>query len=171
MAFSTLFPSAAGSATTFNPVGAAQNWDCVNDFAGSDGDTTYVSTFTQNSGDDLYDLQTLASIPAGNTITHVIFYYQTRYNGGSAAQITPKIKHAGVVYNGTTINVTNVYLIYSVSYLTNPLGFPWSLADVNALEVGYSSGALTINELRVTRAYVEVHYSKISPATIMLVSD
>ncbi len=172
MAFSLLFPNAPGDTTTFNPVGDTPNWKCVDDYAGSDADLTYNSTFTTNSGDDLFNLQTLASIPVGEIITHVIFYLYVRYNGGSAAQIIPKVKIGGTVYNQSVINVTSAYAVYPYVYTFVPgTSSPWTVADVNNLQVGYSSGALTINELRVTRLTVEVYSTVNTRATVFLAGD
>lgn len=133
----TLFPTAAGTTTTLTPVGAASNWDCVNE-TNADYNTTYVKTSNTNEI-DYYNVSDLGVTPAaifgvgvGSIATKASY---------AARNMRNKVKVGASVTNGANSDPL-IHLNYRKMediLETKPGGGAWALADINNLEIGVES--------------------------------
>ena len=138
MATETLRPNAVGDLAELTPVGAAANWDCV-DETPTNEDTDYVLSSTPGANDfkDLCNLPAPSILTALHTILSVTFYIRSRYDAkNGTAQAAPYFKENGVETSGILRNVTNAYDDYSQVYATRPSdGGAWTFADMGALQL------------------------------------
>lgn len=133
----TLFPNAAGTTTNMTPVGAASNWDCVNE-NNYDSNTTYVQTSAVNQI-DYYNVSNLGVSPA-NVYGVKVGSISCKGTYGTRT-MRNKIKLGASVVDGATSD-PQIYLNYrKMEELleTKPGGGAWTAADVDALEVGIES--------------------------------
>ena len=129
----TQFPSAAGVTTDFGVVGAASNFDAVNDVASGD-DTKYVTA--GNVGNrDTYEISDVA---ASDTIKTVQICHLARKTDAGVATLKP------VIISGATTDVPALGVglsetynyIRTVTSLDPNTGLPWTAADFNAVKIG-----------------------------------
>lgn len=125
--------TAAGSAAAWTPTGAAANYDCVNDVAGTDGDTTRVEAAA--TADDLHTIEDLPG-----TVTTVLALSRATCLRVTDASL-PSIRQLTQNGSGTTVSAD---LAYNASYVWQvnhgvaiPGGGALTPANVNALEAGY----------------------------------
>ena len=129
-------PSGNGSSTQFTPVGAANNWDCV-DEAAEDGDTSYVASSTVGQ-EDLYAIGDLVSTPA-NVFAVQVCAIGRKDDAGSRT-ITSAIKSGGSVYDHGSVKTLGLGDTYSTLidvWELDPNGnVAWTGSSVNAMEAG-----------------------------------
>jgi Concanavalin A-like lectin/glucanases superfamily len=131
----TLRPSGAGSSAQFTPVGAASNYDCV-DETNADSDTTYVSSSTA-AQKDLYAFGNLGSTPT--TITAAVVNTVARVGTvGGIATVRARAKSSSSEASGTSIDLQSVnYAAKQEAFVTDPAtSTAWTGAGINAAEFG-----------------------------------
>lgn len=129
--------SSAGDVTQLTPVGAAQNWDCVNEVP-PDGSSTYVHTTTIGQ----YDLYR-GTIPALSNVTiNGIQQVVQAMDLGLSGNINLGIKSGGTEYWEGNKALTNAWAIYRGTYrLVDPSdSAAWTLAKLTALQFGQKAG-------------------------------
>jgi len=168
MATETLVPTGAGDSTQLVPIGETANWQCTDD---DNADTSYVrsSTTDTNTYIDLYDIDT-TTIPAGSTINSVTFYIKCKSGSNTyVADFYIKFKDTVNAYVGTIGNFQpgTTYTLYNSVVNTNPAtSAAWTLAEVNALQIGVSiaSGIRESTQViyagRCTYCYCVIDYTE-----------
>jgi hypothetical protein len=127
-----LFPT-ANDAVAWTPVGAAANWDCVND-PNPDNDATYVTSSTPGQV-DTYVLSDLVTTAGFVKCVQVVSY--ARKDDAGTRQIRNTIKPTGTRYNGTTVSLNTGYQFQTDGWEVNPdTSATWTIAEVNALKAG-----------------------------------
>lgn len=128
----TLFP-AANSAVSWTPL-ANTNWQEVSETA-FDGDTSYNSSAVVGNA----DLFTVAPVPTGSTIIGVSVIGAYRNEDASAHTLAQQISAGGTIHAGAVQSLTQVYQFLSDVFPINPTsGVSWTVADVNAMLIGYA---------------------------------
>ena len=128
-----LTPNAAGDSTQWTP-NTGTNVAAIDD-AATDGDSTYVSTSTDNNI-DLYNFT--SPTHGGTTIVGVDVRYDYRREV-SDTNFAPVFKTSGgTVQVGTTIPVTSgSYVVSNVLKTTNPeTGVAWTQGEIDGLQIG-----------------------------------
>lgn len=161
MATETLRPNADGDDVAWTATGAANDWDCV-DEAVSDDDTTYVfvAAGTAVDTDELVNLA-VSAISESDSISSVALHLNAKGSGAVLAEIKFLWKENGVTTVGGANTVTSSYVDYSESRSVRPSdAVAWSLADVNALQVGVRrTGNALAGAARCTQVWVEVTFA------------
>lgn len=132
----------AGDAAQFTPVGAAANWDCVDEIPPDDA-TTYV----QSSTLDQRDLHALEDLPQELTdVKAVVLAARAQKSDAGAANISLGVKYDA---DGNGVPDTESWgpdeaLSTSWAYHRrvldlHPDGTGWTRAKLNALQVGYKA--------------------------------
>jgi len=146
----TLYPSASGTYSAWSRSGCAANWDCVNETP-HDGDTTYVSTSTNNARDS-YNLQD-NQIPTNATVTSIQIIATARRTTTNTTRMEVFYRLGGTNYDGATnFSLTSSYAEYSETWS----GLSLSLTDLNNLEIGVLS--TNNRDKRVTQLRVVITY-------------
>lgn len=128
----TTFPNAPGASTNWAPVGAANNWACVNENP-ADDDSTYVYTTATNSV-DLYVCGGSIGFPK---IYGVAIDLEARIDDAGPHSAEDEARSGGNNYAGQRFNPTSSYLIYQHIWETDPnTSVPWTVAGVNAAQFG-----------------------------------
>lgn len=187
MTIANLKPNAAGDLTELTPYpGAGEaNYQNVDDSTGgspplygSDGDSTYNSNEASSPNNVKEDLYNIESLPAGvASITNVkVYTVARRYSAGGSpysGNLYIVIKTGGTEYQSDSKMLLSSYTFSNYSWATNPqTGVAWTIADVNALQVGASLQATfgadpnQANHPRLTQVYVEVTYDPIVAPTV-----
>ncbi len=136
------------------------HYDKVNETP-PDGDARYVYARIPGGQRDLYQISNLGSTLGGATIDYVKVSAMGRYVGSNPWDFgTIQLL---VITNGALTNVgggwslTSGYMTVSWTLPLNPVtNQPWTLAEVNALQVGVLL-VQTSYEVRVTQLYATVH--------------
>lgn len=125
-------PTGAGNTTGLTP-NTGSNWAAV-DEAVANGDTDYVAA----SASGLHDTYVASDVPAGaSQVAGVKSILYARKDEQAARQIAPVIRKSGTDHVGTTTGgLTTAYLHYTQLYDQDPASAPWSVATVNAMEIG-----------------------------------
>ena len=119
-----------------------------------DDATTVIRTSTLNAKQSF----NLDNLPGGaSAIVSVTTVARFNESAASATTMRAFLLLAGVTENGTTRNPGAAYTTYSEA-IAKPGGGTWSVADVNALEVGVEEVADSIETAGCTTLYVEVVY-------------
>lgn len=166
MTTETLRPNAAGDVTQLAP-SAAPNWECVNE-AVANGDTDYVQNATANT--TLYDLYNIpdSAIPVGSTINSVTIYWTAKKMAVPSTRAISGysyIKTEATEYQGTQTALTTSYVERNTAYALNPkTGLAWTLAELNALQIGVLLGNNYLDDLHFaygicTQVYVVIDYT------------
>ena len=130
----TLITTAEGANTAWT-ANTGTKAGAVDDATSYDSDTTYILDSTPGDRETF----TIASLAVG---TGTVFAVQTnlvaRKDDAGARTIAPVIRTGGVNYDGTTTaGLSTSYLDYTQLYdRLDPAGSAWSIATVNAMEVG-----------------------------------
>lgn len=133
LAVTNLMPIGAGTHTDFGVTGAAANWAAV-DESPPDGDTSFVASNTVGAKDS-YAMADLPSSVAA--VIAVAPKYAVRKTDAGTRTWAPLLRIGGTDYVGTTQTPGTSYAQAFQVYETNPhTGAAWTVADVNALEVG-----------------------------------
>ena len=145
----TLIPNAVGCHTDLTPVGAVNNWQCVDDpIETPDDDTTYVKS---SSTLTLYDMYVLSNhTTETGTINYVRAY--ARAKSHQYAQSSDGIFKIGVTDNACTnlywsedIDLITTYNNYSKVWAKNPrTNVAWTWANIDNLQVGISCSSPTV---------------------------
>lgn len=156
MASKTITVNGVGASTQLNPVGAAFNWDCVNDLT-SDGDTTYVSN---NSASPLIDTYTFDSstVPKGAYITSILISGLCKRvgTGGTRRRV---LRIGGTNYFSSSQSLTTTYSngAANPAFFTNPAtSLPWGFFDLTTLEIGIELTGGT--DARCTACIIQIFY-------------
>jgi len=134
-AIEVLRPNGAGTSTQLTKVGAATNWEAVDDEVLNTND--YVNDNAVSAEEDLYAMQD--SQIGNGVISSVKAYVVSR--GGNNPVVKTMIRTNGVTYYGSSNAPSqSVFQIFSTTYATNPQsGSAWTWSEVNAMEAGVSS--------------------------------
>lgn len=137
-----IYPEGVGANLAWTPVGAAANWDCVDDddvlavTAAPDGDTTYVEANAAGTRDT--HVFTDIDLVAG-TIFGVQALINCEKIDTGARLVAAVIRHGGIDNVGA--NRAPSYLSYNYMIQIFPLNpgtaAVWTIADVNNAEYGY----------------------------------
>jgi len=175
MATVTLRPISDNS-VTHTPVGAASNWDCVNE-ASSDDDTTYVRGTSLTT--DLYNIEA-NSIGASDTINSVTIYAVAKLIAGRAASRNIYMKIGGTTV-GSTTPLTTTYATYSGTTTTNPAtGLAFTKAEIDSLVFGFTTDSALLGTSYTTQVYAIIDYTPsgggggsptVKPIMMMLETD
>lgn len=159
MATVTVRPNGAGALTTYTPVGAGTNWECV-DESSADGDTTFVRI---NTGETVGETYTVGSsgLSAGDTINSVTIYATAKEFGSDDSFYFAADGGEGLEQLNS-VTVTDSYVEYSSDVMTaipNTGGVdPWTLAALNALEIGTVPNTVNI-VIRITQIFAVIDYT------------
>lgn len=169
MVTETLRPNATGDLTQLLPK-SAPNWGEVDETV-ADSDTSYVEN-TETGVDDTYeaDLYNLpaSAIGALDTINSLTIYSTSKKVQVGTAIVTnarPNLKTNGTVSNGLALAQTTSYVEKNQVYLLNPVTLAaWTLAEINALQVGPSLQWQYVSDTRYsyarcTQIYVVIDYT------------
>lgn len=130
----TLMPDGAGNYTQFDP-SAGNNYECVDDPADIDEDTTYVSTSTVDEI-DTYDVDDLSTL-AGSTIYGLAVNNCCRKDDAGTRKFKALTRVNGSDYEGSEITLTDTYKVYQQLWENNPDdAAAWEEADVDGGEYG-----------------------------------
>jgi hypothetical protein len=136
----TISPTGSGAFSGMIPTGSASNWDAVNDLH-QDGDATYVSAGVLGQH-DTYSLADLSGSPSPIILAVSPWYCSRKSDIGTR-------KFKGLYRIGITNFLTSAefspgtaYSFFSDSSLLNPAtSAPWTMTDVNNLELGQEISA------------------------------
>jgi len=127
----TLFPSGAGSSTSWTP-SAGSNWQCVDENS-PDGDTTYVSSSTLNH----IDLYNIDNVSTSGSIIALQTTAVTKKDDAGTYQIQHTVRVSGVNYTASGDAVSSSYSYSMKIFEDNPYtSGAWSYGDVNNMELG-----------------------------------
>jgi len=121
----------AGTHTDFTP-SAGANYECVDEIPPND-DTDYVESDTVGH-QDTYALQALP-VAAGE-ISAVQWIARAKLDAAGSGNFQRLLRHDGVDYNGGDLAVDVSYQYFTEIFDEAPDGSEWSIAKVNALEIG-----------------------------------
>lgn len=137
-----LVVTGAGDAAQFTPVGAASNWDCVDEVPPDD-----ATTYTHSSTLDQRDLHALEDMPQELTdVKAVVLAAKAQKSDAGAAAISLGVKYDS---NGDGTPDTESWgpdaplsvgwAYYRRVFDVHPDGTGWTRPKVNALQVGYKA--------------------------------
>lgn len=160
----TLRPYVNATPIQLTAVGAAANWNCVNEGGSGNGDTDYVK-----NGDSAlwkYDLYYLPDHTSeSGTISKVTIYVRHKYSGGNLPKGRTVIKTESTEYRGSIKSLTSSYVQHNTQYANNPHGGAWTWTQIDALQAGWDGKAYYNTFLhqwfqaRCTQVYVEVDFT------------
>jgi hypothetical protein len=161
---SALRPNAAGDEALLTPVGAAANWDAVDEVTADEGTTYVASANSQTYSTDLYNIPDVTASGRGK-INSVTVYFRARAEATpSQVSAYTRIKTNAVAYDGTAVTLLTTYADYSTSYTTNPqTTAEWTWLEINNLQIGVGlrrakGGSLSL----ATQVWVVVDYTAAS---------
>ena len=155
-------PNAAGGETLITdqyPASGA-HWDKVSETS-PDGDSTYVTTDSNNWEEDLYNIEDHSTQTAAGTITYVKIYAEARVTANATqSNLYIHIKTNGVEHNGSEQTLTLSYATYSYQWNNNPqTGQAWTWDEIDILQIGVGIRRPDVAEYtRVTQVYAEVGF-------------
>lgn len=123
--------NAAGTHSEFTP-SAGSNWECVDEVP-PDDDTSYVESATVGHR-DLY--ATSGLVPADGLISAVQWCGMARLAEPGIGGVRRLVRHSGVDYESADLTVDASYRAKRDILELAPDGTPWTVAKVNALEIG-----------------------------------
>lgn len=125
-------PDGVGTYTDWDPTGAANNWDCVNDTT-ADDDTTYVSTSTA-SEKDTYTFEDISGSPTIHFIQQVV---HARKDDVGARTIKLGCISGATESFGSDVGITADYMVATRVLETDPdTAAAWDATGYNAAEFG-----------------------------------
>lgn len=128
-----LAPTAPGASTGFTPSTGA-NWSCVDE-------TPYVATdYVSNPGavSGTRDTYVAADIGTGNEVLAARSLVVAKKTGPGLLSLKPVLRSGGADYYGpTTLLAGSDRSMNGVWYTDPATGVPWTVAGVNAAEVGF----------------------------------
>lgn len=134
--FVPMRPNGAGNATQWTPVGAATNWEAVDDDPKHDADMTYIESGT-NGQLDLYTASD-PTIPLGFGVSALIVMAVVK-----STEVGPQVKLA-CRHNATNAvspakPLATSYGLVSHRFTTRPDSQPWQDSDPANTEIGVES--------------------------------
>jgi hypothetical protein len=129
----TLYPDGVGTYSEWTPVGAAANYQCVDEVQ-PDFTTTEITTETVGAR-DLYTFQDL-DLPGGASVYACQLNALARKNDSGTRQIKPLIRQGGVDYEGPTLTLAADWDYRSWMLDTDPSGTAWTELNVDGDEYG-----------------------------------
>lgn len=129
----TLFANGAGYSTQWAPVGAANNYQCIDETTPND-DTDYVAT----SGAAYIDSYTFADlISTSGTIMGIQSCLRARKDDAGSRTVQPLYRPTSTTYSGTIASLGNSYLYYMDIQEVNPeTTAAWTISEINGSEFG-----------------------------------
>lgn len=128
-----IYPGGAGNSTQLSVVGAAANYQAVDELA-EDGDTSFVSTSTPGQK-DTYALTNLSVTPASVIAVKPILV--ARKDDAGSSNVCTVIRSGGTDYDGPTTGLGLTYAPISKVYDVDPAtSAAWTPTAVNNLEAG-----------------------------------
>lgn len=168
----TFRPNADGSHTGMTAVGAANDWECV-DETEQDGDTTYV--YTAASGYETFNIPNHDAAHTGTINSVTIFFWAKDDNVGVADRTF--YARAGIRLGGTSYMASTEYglpdddyVLYSNTWTSSPTDdvTPFTWTDIDNMEIGvymrYHAGTGE-NNARFTQVYMVVNHDELSQNT------
>ncbi len=159
-----LLPDGPGDYTAIGTlVGAATNWEAVDDpVATPDDATTYVEVTAKGTEKDAYTLQDAA---VSGTINSVTVYFRVAVNNNNKIHYyQPFLRLAGAETTGTQIqHTTTTWTAYSEVLVNPDLSGGWTWADINNLQVAIQLTDNAAGEPELTQIYVRVNYTPPAP--------
>jgi hypothetical protein len=131
-----LLPAGPGTYTEWDGLtGAATHWQAVNQ-ATPDDDTSYVSDTLAIPGHR--DTYAMASLPAGlsGTVPGVQVVTYARKDDAGVRTIAALVRSGGADAQGASANMGTTYAYRVSVFEADPGAAAWSVAKVNAIEVG-----------------------------------
>lgn len=123
-------PTGVGASTQLTPTGSANNWDNAND---TGTDTTYNGSATPG----LRDTYAMADISTTGSVLGVQVTSRMLKTDAGIGSMKPAIKSGATLAYGTTRVLAASAVTYQEVLETDPnTGTAWTLAAINALEVG-----------------------------------
>ena len=170
--------SAQGDSNAWSAAGCLQAsaYQCVDDDP-NDGDTSYIVSNASTTTDSLFNIFDWTSTPAPPSplsIVNVVVTASCGRAGGGAVDVRILLKSGGTTsVGGTSTNCANsaTYTVWTDTWTTDPSdGLAWTLADINALQVGVRDNDATTREVRASHAmatvtWVPVHSVQIEKCT------
>jgi hypothetical protein len=128
-----LTPAAEGNSAAWTPSAGTDNALMV-DETPEDGDTTYVEAGSAG----LIDLYTLSDLPAGpNTVHGLTISTEARKTTADATTFDTVLRTDGTNFNSAAKTLTTSHAPFFDVHAINPdTSAAWTVAEVNALEVG-----------------------------------
>lgn len=135
--FFKALPNAVGNDANYTPVGAATNWECV-DETPDDGDSTYVNAASPGLK-DTYNFASLAGLPASYVIHGVNLCAVARKTVASDVKLVLNA-FDGLTYEPSAeLVLTTGYKTYVKRYANQNDLSSWNLTDFNAYQFGVES--------------------------------
>lgn len=153
----TLRPNGAGDKTEAFKVGAATNWECVDEIA-PDYLTTY--TWTDNASGDKIDLYHMENSGIGAGVIKKVTFFAVFRSSTFGSGITLRAKTHGVEYAMGSGQMSADWNTESWVSTTNPFtGVAWTVAEVDAVQSGYDLWTTTAGKSTFcTQSYMVVEY-------------
>lgn len=158
----TLRPNADTAIQEWTPKGGGDHYVEV-DEESHDDDATYVYTISPNAT-ELFDIAN-SELDAGTTINKITLYMWASYYPPTLKyHATYGIKSGGTEYWEDFWNWPASYTEYSKEYTTDPnTDSPWTVAAINALQIGVKSSGEAAAGGLCTQMYVEVDFTFVPP--------
>lgn len=128
-----LFPNGPGDASDWVPIGAATDWEAL-DEQNPDGDTSYI--YSNSVGDKA--LVNLSALPAGaGAVLGVVQWVQYRKDDATARNVTMLAKSGGVEQDVMEVICATSYQVDEKAVELDPAtGVAFTPAAINALQIG-----------------------------------
>jgi len=131
-----LRPSGAGSNAQFAPVGAAANWQAVDDPTVPDDDATYNASATVGLIDS-FVTPGMAGPVVPTTVPAVFVKTYVRKDDAGVRSLAAAVKLGAATAAAAGTPVSAGYAWQADKFATDPAGAAWTKANVNAAEFGY----------------------------------
>lgn len=154
MGTEVLRPNAAGTDSGWTPVGAATNWEAV-DEASADDDTTYMSITDGFSVSQTENLQ--ATALTTETVSSVDTWDRGKDVVSSVDFLATGVKLGANTTIPDSTQLGTGYANVEQAALARPGGGAWAVSDLNSLEVVHSISGT--GENRLTQTWVEVNWT------------
>lgn len=162
MAIEILRPNGAGDETNISSlVGAATNWEAVDDVTPDEGNTRINPSTSKER--DLYTIES-SSIGIGTINKITIYFYITTVNQYGSCNSWAAIKPSDTVYESDLISIfyADAWHYESWEWVTNPdTSLAWTWDDIAALQIGIAAQSVETKGTCVpyiTQVYVEIDY-------------
>lgn len=149
-------PNGAGALTECSKVGAASNWQAV-DEAVANGDIDYILSAFPATCRDRYALENVSGHT--ETINYVRLHFNAcKATAAGVAYCTPVIRLLSSESSGTQISLSRTYTGYYYDFATKPTGGTFTWANINDLQAGVTLQGVSTGA-KCTQVYLEVFYT------------